>query len=144
MSISISKNMTVNKIDTAGAARAFSARGQYPSMSNEIHRAPIDTYGRFVDYSTIRTDREGGTTCPTPIIDRQNILDRPQYSAYLNMSQGLDGGYDTMLPGYLSRKQAFQEAPMVSIEKTDDSNIKLARMMQTKFNKIDYYNNNGM
>ena len=143
---SIQNSMTINKVNTGAAPNAFSSRRQDPILSNRIHRMPVDTYGRVVNYSTLTTDRPGGTTDPMPIIDNENEVSRPQYSTYLNVAEGLDGGYvgmgyDTMLQGsYLSRKTAYQEAPQVHVNDSHDSNTTLARMMQTKFKTIDYSN----
>lgn len=103
MSISLKNSLTVDKIDPGYAANAFSSRQQYPDNAIVPHRNPVDMYGRSSHYSTLETATQGASD-PIPVIDRQNMLDRPQYGTYLNVQRGLHGGYDTMLGvGYVSR-----------------------------------------
>jgi hypothetical protein len=136
MSISITKSLTTPKVNVGMADNAWSSRQIYADEAVVPKRFPVDMYGRPSSYETLYTATQGAT-CPHHIINRQNNLDRPQYSSYLNVSQGLEGGYDTMLgSGNLGRSNAFQTQPVVSVPKSSNSNVNLARIMQTRYNKV--------
>jgi hypothetical protein len=132
MSISLKNSLTVDKIDTGRAPNAFSSRQQYPDNAVVPRRNPVDMYGRSAQYSTIETATSGATD-PLPVIQRQNMLDRPQYGTYLNVQRGLGGGYDTMLgAGYLNRSQNHKD-PQPS--QRSASNYKsIGSIMTQKFN----------
>ena len=134
MSISLKNSLTIDKIDTGRAPNAFSSRQQYPDNAVVPVRQPVDMYGRSAQYSTINTATSGATD-PLSVIDRQNVLDRPQYGTYLNVQRGLDGGYDTLLGvGYVNRSQNENDPhPFYKNQKvTDYRNI--SDIMTQKFN----------
>lgn len=123
MSISLKNSLVVDKIDVGRAPNAFSSRQQYPDLAVVPRRNPVDMYGRPSAYSTIETATSGATD-PLPIIERQNILDRPQYGTYLNVQRGLSGGYDTLLGvGYVNRS-------------TDDSSPQPSQRSATNYKSI--------
>ena len=132
MSISLKNSLTVDKIDTGRAPNAFSSRQQYPDNAVVPHRKPVDMYGRSAHYSTIETATSGATD-PLPVIQRQNMLDRPQYGTYLNVQRGLSGGYDTLLgAGYLNRSQN-DRAPQPS-GRSSTNYKSISQIMTQKFN----------
>jgi hypothetical protein len=106
---SLLNSMVGPKVNPGNAARAFSARQQDIERENKIERTAVDQYGRPVDWATLITYRQGGTTCSDPRIALENSLSRPQYHAHMDMARGMSGGYDTMLgTTYLSRANAFR------------------------------------